>query len=77
MFRHKTFIELRFLAVPYKLYGTNKNPKLKVDGCLVINVLYNSISVISGQWADDTGRLCTMETHLQLRTFHLKGGSSS
>ena len=31
-------------------------------------VLFNSISVISGQWADDNERLCAMKPRLQLRS---------
>ena len=30
-------------------------------------VLFNSISVISGQWADDNERLCAIEPHLELK----------
>ena len=30
-------------------------------------VLYNSISVISGQWVGDNGRLCAMEPYLRLK----------
>ena len=36
-------------------------------------VLFNSILVISGQWADDNERLCAMEPCLQLRIFRLVG----
>ena len=35
-------------------------------------VLFNSISVISGRWADDGERLCAMETRLRLRRFRLE-----
>ena len=40
-------------------------------------VLFNSISVISGRWADDNERLCAMESRLQLRRFRLERGSNS
>ena len=30
-------------------------------------VVFNSNSVISGQWADDNERLCAMEPHLLLK----------
>ena len=40
-------------------------------------VLFNSISVISGQWADDNERLCAMEPCLRLRRFRLRRGSNS
>ena len=40
-------------------------------------VLFSSISVISGRWADDNGRLSEMEPCLPLRRFRLKQGSSS
>ena len=40
-------------------------------------VLFNSISVISGQWVDDNERLCAMEPRLQLRRFRLKQGLNS
>ena len=49
------------------------------DGWLIylrFYVLFNSISVISGQWADDNERLCAMEPHLQLRRFRLEWGSN-
>ena len=36
--------------------------------------LFNSISVISGQWADDNERLCAMEPSLPLRRIHLERG---
>ena len=35
-------------------------------------VLFNSISVISGRWADDNERLCAEESRLQLRRFRLE-----
>ena len=35
-------------------------------------VLFNSISVISGRWADDNERLCAMEFRLWLSRFHLE-----
>ena len=37
-------------------------------------VPFNIISVISGRWADDNGRLHAMEPHLQLRRFCLEQG---
>ena len=40
-------------------------------------LLFNIISVISGQLADDNERLCAMEPDLQLSGFHLESGSSS
>ena len=39
-------------------------------------VLFNSISVISGRWADDNERLCAIEPRLRLRRFRLKQGSN-
>ena len=36
------------------------------------NVLFNSISVISGRCLDDNERLCAMELRLWLRSFHLE-----
>ena len=33
--------------------------------------------VISGQWADDTERLCAMEPRLRLRRFRLERSSNS
>ena len=38
-------------------------------------VPFNSISVISGRWADDYERLCAMEPRLRLRRFRLGRGS--
>ena len=43
---------------------------------LRIYVRFNSISVISGKWADDNERLCATEPRLRLRRFRLKRGSS-
>ena len=40
-------------------------------------VLFNNISVISGQWPGDIERLCAMEPHLELRRFRLQRGSNS
>ena len=34
---------------------------------LLFYILFNSISVISGQWADDNDRLCTVEPRLNLK----------
>ena len=39
-------------------------------------ILFNSISVISGRWANDKERLCAMELCLRLRRFHLERGSN-
>ena len=44
-----------------------------MDG-LQFYVLFNSVSIISGQWEIDNERLCAMELHLQLRRFRLGGG---
>ena len=38
-------------------------------------ILFNSISIISGQWADDYEKLCAVEPSLRLRRFCLKQGS--
>ena len=43
---------------------------------LRFNILFNSNSVISEQWADDNERLCAMEPHLRLRRFRLERGSN-
>ena len=40
-------------------------------------ILLSSISVISGQWADDNKRLCAMEPLLRLGRFCLEQGSNS
>ena len=40
-------------------------------------VLFNSISVISGQWKVDNERLCAVELRLWLRRFRLERGSNS
>ena len=40
-------------------------------------VLFNSISVMSGQLADDNERLRAMEPRLRLRKFRLERGSNS
>ena len=44
---------------------------------LQIYVLFNSTSVISGQWEVDNERLCAMELHLRLRRFQLKWALNS
>ena len=43
---------------------------------LRFHVLFNSISVISGRWADDNERLCAMEHRLRLRIFNLERGQN-
>ena len=37
-------------------------------------VLFNSISVISGRWADDNDRLCAMELRLRLKRSSPRAG---
>ena len=39
--------------------------------------LFNSISVISGRWADNNERLCAMDPNLRLRRFCLERDSNS
>ena len=53
--------------------------KLNVDlmADLRFYVLFNSISVISGRWANDNERLCAMESRLRLRRVRLERGSNS
>ena len=41
---------------------------------LLFYFLYNSISVISGQWKSDEERLCAKEASLQLRSFPFLAG---
>ena len=36
----------------------------------LLSVLFNSISVVSGRWADDNEKLCAMEPCLQLTRFY-------
>ena len=40
-------------------------------------LLFNSISVISGQWVGDNERLCAVEPHLQLKRSLLHAGLES
>ena len=40
-------------------------------------VLFNNISVISGQWEVDNERLCAMELRLRLSRFRFERGSNS
>ena len=47
-----------------------------MDG-LQLNVLFNSIPVISGRWEVDNERLCAMGLCLPLRRFPLERGSNS
>ena len=44
---------------------------------LRLYILFNSISVISGQWEIDNERLCAMEPRLRLRRFRPERGSNS
>ena len=50
-----------------------------VDGWMALDfyVLFNSISVIAGQWADDNERLCAREPRLRLSRFLLEWGLNS
>ena len=41
-----------------------------------VYVLFNNISVISGRWVDDNGRLCAMKPRLRLRRFRPQRGSN-
>ena len=54
-----------------KLLILVKKQKLRMDD-LRFYVLFNSISVISGQCLDDNERMCAMELRLQLRRFHFE-----
>ena len=47
-----------------------------MDGCLAIlhYVLFNSISVISGQWMGGYKRLCAMELQLHLERVSSQAG---
>ena len=53
---------------------------IRFDGWMMddlrFNVLFNSVSVIPGRWADDTERLCAMEPRLRLGRFRLERGSN-
>ena len=46
--------------------------KLKWMDDLRFYILFNSISVKSGEWADGNERLSDMESHLLQERFHLK-----
>ena len=43
---------------------------------LLLYVLFISISVISGRWADDNEKLCAMEARLRLKRFPFERGSN-
>ena len=63
----------------YNFIETHKHlpgQTLGLDNDLQFHVLFNSISIISGQWADDNERLCAMEPRLRLRRFRLERGSN-
>ena len=47
---------------------------LQVDDDLQFYILFNSFSVISGQWMDDNERLYTLEPLLRFRRFRLERG---
>ena len=57
-------------------FGKTWHPGKQIDD-LQFYVLFNSISVISGGWADDNERLCAMEPCLLLRRFLLERDSNS
>ena len=40
----------------------------------LLYILFNSVSVISGRWADDNERLCAMEPRLRLKRFPPQAG---
>ena len=44
---------------------------------LQFNVLFKSVSVISGRWNVENERLCAMEFRLRLIRFRLERGSNS
>ena len=46
-------------------------------GYLRFYVLFNSISVILGQWADDNEKLCAMKHGVGLSRFYLEPCSNS
>ena len=48
-----------------------------MDDDLQFYVLFNSVSVISGQWEVDNERLCAIELCLWFRRFRLERGSNS
>ena len=43
---------------------------------LRFDILFDSISVISGRWVDDNERLCAMAPRLRLRRFRLERDSN-
>ena len=65
--------------VPHVAFESKYRIEIEINGWmedLRVHVLFNSISVISGRWADDNERLCAMEPHLRLRRFRLGRGSN-
>ena len=65
--RETTFRDFKFASLDNKPFHK--------DGWmddLQFYILFNSISVISGQCLDDNERLCAMELGLWLRRFHLE-----
>ena len=44
---------------------------------LPFHVLFNSILVTSGRWADDNERLCAIEPRVRLSRLRLERGSNS
>ena len=65
------FNRLGGLSLPRKsVVRLTDRPDMTLDGWmddLRFYVLFNSISVISGRWADDNERLCAMEPRLRLK----------
>ena len=48
-----------------------------MDGWMDDLRFFNSVSVISGRWADDNERLCAMEPRSRLTRFRLEVGSNA
>ena len=63
------------LVVIYLRWGKPNTIRWMDD--LPFYILFNSVSVISGRWADDNERLYAMEPGLGLRRFRLELGSNS
>ena len=71
-------MDLKILALLFTAIGHHVL-SAGIDGWMTCDfyVLFNTVSVISGQWDVDIKRLCAMELRLRLRIFRLERESNS
>ena len=65
------------LRTQFRIYLINRFLIIRYMDDLRFNVLFNSVSIISGRRTDDNERLYAIEPRLRLRRFRLGQGSNS